>query len=111
MDKEEPTQNWSKDGLLLVKGQPFAGLSEKVFAPSELFQTSSPAMIHCCELICHVNLMQQNVNRLHFALAKKQVFTGDCLHGGKPFRRILPLLLPIQTGGAVFLQMTQCAVV
>lgn len=29
-------------------------------------------MIHCCELICHVNLTQQNVNTLHFTLGKNK---------------------------------------
>lgn len=39
--------------------------------------------------------MQQNVNKLHFTLDKKtQVFTGDCLHGGKPFRCIYTLPPP-----------------
>lgn len=87
MDKEDLTENQSKDGLLLVKGQPFAELSES-FAPSELFQTSSPTMSHCCELICHVNLMQQNANRLQSILAKNKKFAGDYLHGEKSFRHI-----------------------
>lgn len=81
----------------LVKGQPFAGLSENL-APSKFFQTSSPTMIRCCELICHVNLMQKNMNRSHLTLAKKQVFTGDCFHGEKPLSVFMPLLLPIQAG-------------
>lgn len=87
MDKEDPAKNQTKDGLLLVKGRPFAGLSEN-FAPSKLFQTSSPTMSHCCELICHINLMQQNVNSLQFILANSQGFAGDYLHGGKSFRHI-----------------------
>lgn len=55
----------------LVKGWPFSEHSETL-APRELFQTSFPTMIPCCELFCHVNLMLQNVNRLH--LLKTRVY-------------------------------------